>query len=426
MNTIKILENRHTRGRKIIIFLILSIFILYLSASASFIGSDLLYIVVWVVTFFLNYHYNSLNYDKFMFVVLVIWSIINIIGFLINEGLNFEIQTFIGTTMKISLPYFMIKIIGKNFFKYLNKYIYYLTIVSLFFYFLDFIFPEFFRSMSSMLNFITQDEQKEAGGWYIYIYMHNAWAYITSAPWMFRNSGFMWEAGGNAMILIFSLTYNLTTKGFKVDKYVKIYTLALIFTFSTAGYLALFVILYAFISQRKRMRLLKILLIPILIFVTISVYEMNFIKGKIIRYEEEIDRYAYHNTAKVYRINRFGILKVTSEQLLVNPFGNGVSDSKYMMKKYGVIFNGSNTIARVLYIWGIVGLVFLAYYIYRYYYFLYRKNKIIPVLFSAAFLIVLFSNAIEYKPLLFCIVYFYLLYGGSKNELKPPSFATKS
>ena len=410
-----------TNGKKIVVFFILTVFILLMSGSATFIVDDVFYSFIWAVIFLIYLHYNTIKLDKFMVVVMVLWTVINVIGYYTNNGLNFKFITFVGTTMKIILPYFMVKVVGRKFFYYLNKYIYYLTVISLTFYFIDLLAPTVFESFKSLLNFMTQEDQKNAGGWYIYVYMHNAWAYVYGLPWLFRNSGFMWEAGGNAMILVFALIYTIIENGFKFDKYVFVYIVATIFTFSTSGYLALMMILYAYLIKTNKLRLLKFVLIPIFLYLAVNIFELDFVKGKIIQYEKDIDRYALHKTAKVFRINRFGIMKFNLEQSVYSPLGNGVTDSQYLRKKYGVIFDGSNTIARVLYIWGYPGLFLMLLFIYRYYFVMLGENRLVSILFTIAFSIMLFSNPVEYRPMIYTMIYFYFLYY-QKNRVKKVSF----
>ncbi len=412
-----------SNGRKIAIFFILSVFILLMSGSATFIVDDIFYTFIWIVIFLMYLHYNTIKLDKFMVVVLVLWTVINIIGYYTNNGLNFKFITFVGTTMKIILPYFMVKIVGRKFFFYLNKYIYYLTVISLVFYFIDLLAPAVFESVKSLLTFMTQEDQKNAGGWYIYVYMHNAWAYVYGLPWLFRNSGFMWEAGGNAMILTFALIYTLLENGFKINKYVIVYIVAIIFTFSTSGYLALMVILYAYLIKTNKLRMMKFVLIPIFLYLAVNIFELDFVKGKIVQYEKDIDRYALHKTAKVFRINRFGIMKFNLEQSIYSPLGNGVSDSQYLKKKYGVIFDGSNTIARVLYIWGYPGLFLMLFIIYRFYFVMFRENRVVSVLFTVAFSFMLFSNPVEYRPMIFTMIFFYFMYY-HKKRVKNISFSS--
>lgn len=56
----------------------------------------------------------------------------------------------------------------------------------------------------------------------------------------------MWEPGAYAMILNILIAYNICRQGFQLNRHIKVYTIILLTTFSTAGYLAFLSFCYCF------------------------------------------------------------------------------------------------------------------------------------------------------------------------------------
>jgi len=395
--------------------IVLTIFILLMASASTITSNDAIVVVFFVVTI-LFFFYRKQKFDKYFFVILFIWSIINLFSYMVNNTENFKVETLIGVSIRIFFPYFMVKVIGNRFFDKLVTYIYYLAIISLVLYPIDAMFKGLYDGFAPILNFITLDEQKGRNGWYIYIYMHNAWAFMgIPLRWLYRNSGFMWEPGGYSLMLIFSLAYNMNRNKFKFDQKNIVFTIALITTFSTSGILALLLIVMAYtIYIGKRLYLLYLILIPIVLIGSWKIYQLDFISGKINQYYETID---YHNThfTGIERVNRFGVMKYNLEQAFAWPLGNGALESKYLKDKYGVIYRGPNTFAGILYKWGFLGLILFPFFLYKFYKSL-GSNNIILILFMLAMSMVFFSNPTETKPLYMSIVFYTLLYNQSTKR----------
>lgn len=386
------------------IFLIF-ILLIYIANATFILEIKTFTIIIFLITFFLFLHKKK-KFDKFVLWILVYWTIINLLSLYLNNINNIKIYTLISSYIRILIPYFIIKIINRNFFDKIFKVFFYISIISFSFYVIDLIYPNFFQKIIKNINFFTQQEEKLAGGWYIFFYMHNAWAYTQYITLkIFRNSGFMWEAGAYAMILILLLSYYLIKNNYKWDKIAVIIVIFIITTFSTAGYLALLFIFYAYLYKKNKKKLLSFFIIlPIIIFITIQVYKIGFISQKINIYLNMIDYHYYHKFSGIERVNRFGVFKYYLEQTFHNPLGNGIYDSYYLLKKYFVIYKGPNTFAQILYRWGFGGFFIFLYSILKFYSF-YTKNKIIIFLNFIALSIVLFSNPFL-KFLVFSIIFF--------------------
>ncbi|GAB1405075.1 hypothetical protein MASR1M74_22540 [Lentimicrobium sp.] len=282
---------------------------------------------------------------------------------------------------------------------------------------MDIIFPGLFPSLAPRLNFMTAREQKVKGGFYLFFYMHSAWAEV-------RNCGFMWEPGAFAAILVFMLSYRFSVNGFKVDKYIIVYLLALLTTVSTAGFLALFLISLAYmLTIKKHILFYYLIVIPLFLWFSYNYYKSSeFLFGKI-EYYQQLGSNTWEwefEEQSVVRVSRVGIALITLEESLHWPFGFGASKSDYTLNKYGNI-SGPNSLATILHQWGWPGLLFIIYIIF---WFFRRNTEQTPsLLFTIAFCIVLFSNPFLLKYLVYSLPYFYFLYG--KNiRYKQSSYQT--
>jgi len=390
--------------------IVLALYVLIMASASTIAHSDI-YFSFFFVFLAIVFLYKKRKVDFFILIILFFWILINILSFEVNEGLSYTYTTFIGVTMKIFISYLMVKIVGESFFIKLLKFIFYLVIISMPFYIIDSLNPTFYSRMAAYLNFMTMPEQKMALGWYIYVYMHSGWASDVLDIGILRNSGFMWEPGAFSMILTFSLLYNFSINGFKWDKISFVFLIALITTFSTSGFLALIVILFAYsVKVGRKSHIYFILFLPVIVYIGLKIYDLDFISGKIDYYARTIDYHRTHTITGIERVNRFGILKYNFEQALSWPFGNGALDSLYLLRKYGVIYRGPNTFAGILYIWGFLGFILFPYFIYMFFRSYFRRSIFIPLSFTVALSFVLFSNPEQLRPIVYSIVFYYLIY----------------
>lgn len=393
---------------KVLDLILLTVFMLLIAGAASFLEnrSLVVFIFILITTIFII---KRKPVKKKVIYLWIIWTLINLMSLLISSSDYFSLATFIGVTLRLIIPFFIISILGHGFYDKLNRYIFVLVCISSLFYLIDQIFPGLFNSLAPHLNFITTPEQKQRGGFYIFTYMHSAWG-------SGRNAGFMWEPGGYAAILIFILSYRLSANGFKVDKYVTVYLIAILTTFSTAGYLALFLIIVAFIINVKRYRYLMIIsILPLFLWASLNIFKSNeFMEEKIHRYLKQgtdIYEWEFGGQSKLI-LTRLGIALVTLEESAQWPFGFGISKSAYTLNKYGDVV-GPNSLADILHKWGWFGLFYFYYITYRFY----RRNcgKAESLLFTISFFIVLFSNPFFLSYLIYSLPYYVFIYNKNKT-----------
>jgi len=297
------------------------------------------------------------------------------------------------------MPYLILKIIGPSIMEKLLRYIYVLSIISLILFAFQLTNPSLFYSLSNTLNFMTMDEQTENGGWYIFIYMFSGWAPE-------RNCGFMWEPGGYASILIIAMLHRLITNNFTIDKMIIVFTISLITTFSTAGYLVLFILIIAFYIKKGfgvKQPVLILLLIYLLYFIPNFYEKSDFLGDKIDNYiEQGVESWEHYSG--IIRVSRLGIALIALDYSTHWPLGNGILESEFKLEKYGAVV-GPNSLVDILTQWGWIGIIVYIIIFYKYFNY-FNKSIIISILCLIALSIVLFSNPFTFKYIIY-LLYFY-------------------
>lgn len=101
-----------------------------------------------------------------------------------------------------------------------------------------------------------------------------------------RNAGFLHEPGGFATLLVFFIIYNYITAGKKINYRIGFYAVCLLTTFSTAGYISLFLIAIVFLSSYKNL-ILRYLGFLIFISIAIIVNKNTNFLGQKLSYQVE-------------------------------------------------------------------------------------------------------------------------------------------
>lgn len=405
---IKISELKNNTKISFLDFGIMTLFVLFNASAASFIGNDIFTFICFVF-FVIIFFYKGKKIDNYFVVFLLIWLLINFIsGFVVNTSSNLIFGPFLGKTCRMLMPYFMLKIIGQSFFDKFFKYAYILVLISFHFWLLESFFPDIIERVVPYLNFMTQKEQYLSGGFYIFVYMHSGWA--EDMGLFVRNSGFMWEPGAYSCVLVFLLVYHFCKIDYKIDKKIIVLSLAIMSTFSTAGYVALFIVYIVFLVKNKALRRKYWFLLPFFLFgfIGYAAYFYNtseFMREKIERYiEQDKDTYNWEfEGQRILRVSRWGIIQISVENALRRPWGEGVYTSEYILKKYGPV-SGPSATADILRQWGWLGLVVLCLSLYH---FRVENKKTGWIMFLPMF-VVLSSNPFNVRFLVFIIVFYYL------------------
>ncbi len=342
--------------------------------------------------------------DKIIIYVIGLWFIINFANIALR-GENFSLNLIIGNLLRVIITYLAIKAVGRSFWYKFEQFIFFMTKVALVIFLMLLIFRGVASSFSSIFGKLLTPEITERfpGSWHAFFYPHLE---IPNDK-LYRNSGFMWEPGAFAMSSAIGLLIHWIYNGIHFNRRVLIYIVAILSTFSTAGYICLLVLAVQFIFI-SRINQVRKTIYALLIIVGVPFFvNLDFVKPKIETYLTQHDRKeSFENQVfEKSEFNRFTIFAIFFEQSLQFPIGHGSANPKIGNTE----FVGVNGLGYILWQWGFLGFIFVFISIYI---FFYRnqhpqlQHKVLNALFSSLIVyIVFFSNPVQSNPILFLIVF---------------------
>lgn len=270
-------------------FLLLVIFIT--SVSPLFVGyKPLKLFLVLVLIVLYNWKQTKRSVDPRFYFVMYTYLLLAII-----QGVfwDFSLVSFITSFLIILLlPYLLYLLYGSFILLVCEHFIYIFSIVGIVLFTLQSLLPftdGIFRSILTALEPFNSDDW---GSRSMIIYTYRA---IESSAGFGRNSGFSHEPGGFATFIIFAITINFVRGISLFNKRNLVYYIALITTFSTAGYLSLSVLVLLLVKQ-KESRFFAFLIFPFLIvLVTTLYYNLDFMQEKLNEQFESQSRSSLNN-----------------------------------------------------------------------------------------------------------------------------------
>lgn len=198
----------------------------------------------------------------------------------------FFILTFI--VYYILPPYFILKIVGWDYYRYYINIMYYYSIVGLFFWLSTSIVPGFLQLTYGLATIVSR-----FASWAPNPESYILYNYEEIRVGMFiRSPGPFHEAGAFCVFLVMALFLNIMlTKKLNNKKNV-IFIVSILSTFSTAGYVALFVLILSYFPYSGYNKLLKVCMMLIMFASIIYVYDSaEFLSNKIsYQYENDTSR----------------------------------------------------------------------------------------------------------------------------------------
>ena len=381
-------------------YVVLGVVVL-LASGASWVSRNEGALIVISVALFLCMAFQRRRVDLFIGVVLVAWAVVNVLSYVLNEQ-DFPFRSFSGYIVRFMIPYFALKIVGPGFWLKMERILFVMVLATLPVFLLDLMFPSAFDSMVVVFRHFTSDDfyvkEAQSSYWHSFVYTH-------SGRNDGRNSGFMWEPGAFAMVLVVLISANWLQFGMRLSKRVFVYVVALLSTVSTAGYLALGILLTAYLLGRGSFLIRWPTLAALAVAIAFA-SQSEFIWPKIEGYwSEYVDATAYQQTySDRYEVNRLQHLMVAIKDSAQQPIGYGSLSAASSLESEKVV--GVSGIAAVLVMWGWAGLLFVVYSIYRFCAVLsVEPKRWVFIGLSVAILVVFFSNPIERNPLFFLIIF---------------------
>lgn len=262
----------------------------------------------------------------------------------------------------------IIRAFGFSFFFIYEKLIYYLAIVSLFFWGIQTVLGG-----DGLLNILSKipgihtfsNVTGEPGGVNIVIYtvQVSASSLLDTIP-IPRNCGFGWEPGAFGVYLSLALFINLFITNYKKkwNKFTWILLITLISTMSTTGYsiLALIILFYFYNLTANSM----ILILPLLIIVAGAVIVLPFVSEKIKDMYEEANNVDFLVLKSIGQEDaatpqRFSSFLIAVRDFYQNPFlGTGTVEGKRWIDEIGANITVVSGIGQLMGSFGIVGSLF--------------------------------------------------------------------
>lgn len=209
-----------------------------------------------------------------------------------------------------------------------------------------------------------------------------------------RNEGPFWEPGRFTIYLALALAINLFgRKGNNTNLKSIVLLGADITTFSTTGYSALvLVMLFYVLDYLKINRVLKFLLVVLLLYAAIYVWQLDFISSKINEQANQLD----------VTYSRFGAIYYHWSQIVKSPF---IGYGPFLSVNFMELAISPNGLTDLMRYFGIPAAIFLYVLLYRGTIIYIESNRKLLRLGTFIVLLVLcFSQTITYAP------FFYLLY----------------
>lgn len=252
--------------------LIIISFVLYISSRPPFLVVNIAIILLFLFLVRLHFKYSIDFFDKYTVSILIIYPIISFTYFLIFNTL--EVFLSIRMFLLLIIATLILKLMRYNFLFTFEKLLYFLTIISLIFYPLQLLSHDktlILVSNISQFNPLTEQDEE----------MKNFLIWGMDVDSGIRNSGFAWEPKAFVNFLILGIIIRLIQNNLNIkDKRILIYTLAVITTLSTTGFLILFGLIPLFILFNKSPDKFFKYLIPVtLIFIYIM--QLDFMWNKI-------------------------------------------------------------------------------------------------------------------------------------------------
>jgi hypothetical protein len=225
----------------------------------------------------INFQNTSLFFIIFVFFYEIIHSFI---------FSNFNILNSFRIVFELILALLIIKVTSINFLRLFVTITFYLTILSLTLY--PFMFTPiapFLMNVASDIFYIPESDLGYIAPTFI-LYTFD-WTFVSglSNALTYRNAGFTWEAGSFANFLNMALFLNIFLCGGRrrlISIKNLIFILGIISTFSTTGYLIMFIIILYSVWENQKQVLLRI--ISVVFLVTFALFLFNsayFLKNKI-------------------------------------------------------------------------------------------------------------------------------------------------
>ncbi len=315
---------------------------------------------------------------------------------------GFRLWTFSGSYIRLFLAYAVVTIVGRNFFTYYVKTIYFLSVISLLFYAASFLPGAESFYLNVLCKLIPNPFESTKG-----FYKGSPNFILFTVNYLFpehRNSGPFWEPGAFAVFLMIALLFNHIQERKIGTKVNIVFIVCLLTTFSTTGFLAFFVFIFYLNLDLIRKNIFYTIVFSGVLFSSYYIYENTlFLKDKI---TENI------SLADETTTSRFGSAKADLEEFYRSPIVGlgraGAKDGFVSASNFTVENHRNNGVFNLLATYGLPLTLIYFYLIFNTFFRIetaYNISKYYP---WAAFIIILilgFSQGLFLKPFFYAFLF---------------------
>jgi hypothetical protein len=305
--------------------------------------------------------------DRKIFTLLVfVYSLVIIQGY-IYEG--FSLAAAYLPLLVFYIPFLIFRISGISFFKYFINVLYVISIYTSFLWLLQ----SFSSSFDNLLRIAINSAFKL--NWTAtprsLFFFTPAWndELLISNLGVYRNSGLFHEPGAYAVFLIVGIVMNALLNGKIFDRKNIVFMICTLSTFSTAGYLTLFIIVSVFLYKMKFSPLIRLPLLLVFIIISLRVFQAEeFLQQKIAtQYEEQTYSAKYNLGSESAYSGRFFAFLTSWNLFKDHPiFGRGIIFAT-SEKAAGEMHEGASYNYGFIGIFATYGLFFGLYYLFYIY-----------------------------------------------------------
>jgi hypothetical protein len=251
---------------------LLLLFVLFVSGAPYF-NTSILYIPLFIILLFF-FIIRKREYDiQFIFLLFLLF-LVTLIQYFVFDFFSF--QTSLGAFLRVIIGYLIVKNLNNNFIQYYINSLYYLAIFSMLIYLPTLLTPSVISLYKSFVPFFSFSNISDSDHLTIVLYNLN---HLES----FRNPGPFWEAGAFAGYLILAYMFNIIINGTKKTNVVLL--LAILTTFSTTAYIAIFVFWFFRYLERTKKSVLKFFSVLAVLFIGYYSYNTFDFLGKKIEHQ---------------------------------------------------------------------------------------------------------------------------------------------
>lgn len=238
----------------------------------------------------------SLNLGNFKLILIfhIFHAILIFAAFSINPVSSKQYLTYLSYYALLMISFYASRVMV-DFWSRLIKTVYYLSIISLFFYTIQLVFPfQLFALMKSFENypFIGTDNPEIANIFIFTLRIESAYN---------RNSGFGWEPGAYSILLVITLFIHLIRNKLKIDRIAVVFVVGILTTLSTGGYIGLIYIgLFYLVNQRSQIKKIIGILIalPLMYYVSTLEFMTEKIEEQLEEQSDILDREVTRSTGR--------------------------------------------------------------------------------------------------------------------------------